>query len=166
MTIKEFAAEKGITTQSVYKRLQSRNISVCQVTDRSTKEITGEGSAILYQLFQPKQPTNPVNPDAVATGEKVANMDNTRLKTLEEENQRLSRDLEIAKLKIEYLQRENELLTGTLQTERALFQPKLTGSTEPAKEGLFRRAFGKLFGKGQSQPQQETHQDADEPTNE
>ena len=50
MKIKDFADEKGLTKQAVYKAIQRAGFSTKQLTDRHGN-ITGKGFAVLRNLF-------------------------------------------------------------------------------------------------------------------
>lgn len=51
MTIKEIAAEKGISYQAIYKRIKGAGISLSSLKDKRTGQLTQEGEQKLRQIF-------------------------------------------------------------------------------------------------------------------
>ena len=52
MTIKEVAARTGLSHQAIYKRLKARGLSVSDLKDKATGQLTPEGERVLEELFQ------------------------------------------------------------------------------------------------------------------
>ncbi len=64
LRIKDFADEKGLTKQAVYKAIQRAGFSTRQLTDRHGN-ITGKGYAVLRNLF-PDDPETQDTPEEAA----------------------------------------------------------------------------------------------------
>ena len=64
MTIKQKAEELGVSPQAVYQRLKRNNVDVSSLTDKETKELTGEGEIIISKLFSSEtQPIKTIKHD-------------------------------------------------------------------------------------------------------
>ena len=51
MTIKQMATKLGVSPQAIYQKLKKNNIEVYSLTDKKTKDLTGEGEVIITKLF-------------------------------------------------------------------------------------------------------------------
>ena len=100
MTIKEYAAEQGITPQSVYQRLKKNKIRIESLTEKGTGEITAEGLAVLSKLYDPEnRQTKPPKDELIEELNKQVSTLRLekaelleRVKALEAENAKLSED--------------------------------------------------------------------------
>ena len=51
MTIKQMADKLGVSPQAIYQKLKKNGVEVYKLTDKKTKELTGEGEVIITKLF-------------------------------------------------------------------------------------------------------------------
>ncbi len=130
MTIKEAAAQHGVSTQAIYKRLNQQGVKLSTLKNPDTGELTADGEAVINKLFnQPKPAGNNQLKDEI-------NKLSTEVAELKAQNEALRervRDLEADKA---YLQGQNtELLTR--------IPPALPAPGQTEKRGFFSRLFGK-----------------------
>ena len=59
MTIKDVATRTGLSHQAIYKRLKARGLSVSDLKDKASGQLTEEGERILAEMFsiQAEEPT-------------------------------------------------------------------------------------------------------------
>ena len=59
MTIKDVAKRTGLSHQAIYKRLKARGLSVSDLKDKASGQLTEEGERILAEMFsiQAEEPT-------------------------------------------------------------------------------------------------------------
>lgn len=57
MTVKQMAAELGVTPMTVYRRLKRAGIAITELRDDVTNELTPNGIAIIGSLFDATEPT-------------------------------------------------------------------------------------------------------------
>ena len=130
MTIKEAAAQHGVSTQAIYKRLNQQGVKLSTLKNPDTGELTADGEVVINQLFNQPKPAG--NNQLKETISQLT----TELASLKAENEALRervRELEADKA---YLQGQNtELLTR--------IPPALPAPGQTAKRGFFSRLFGK-----------------------
>jgi transcriptional regulator with XRE-family HTH domain len=51
MTIKQMADKLGVSPQAIYQKLKKNGVEVYKLTDKKTKELTGEAEVIITKLF-------------------------------------------------------------------------------------------------------------------
>jgi chromosome segregation ATPase len=51
MTIKQMATKLGVSPQAIYQKLKKNGVEVYKLTDKKTKELTGEAEVIITKLF-------------------------------------------------------------------------------------------------------------------
>ena len=130
MTIKEAAAQHGVSTQAIYKRLNQHGVKLSTLKDHDTGELTADGEAVINQLFNQPKPTG--NNQLKETISRMT----TEIAEVKVQNEALRervRELEADKA---YLQGQNtELLTR--------IPPALPAPGQTEKRGFFSKLFGK-----------------------
>ena len=104
MTIKEFATNRGLSTQAVYKKLKGRKIEVDTITEKG--QLTEAGEAILRELYSTQpgdQPTNNLK------GYQL------RVETLTNETTRLQLNVEKLEAQVEALKEERDFLRKMIE---------------------------------------------------
>ncbi len=130
MTIKEFAEQKGISAQAIYKKLNQHNIKLSTLKSADTGELTADGEAVLTKLFnQPKATGNQQLKEVVTSLQ-------TEIAGLKVENEALRERVRALEADKAYLQAQTtELLTR--------IPPALPAPGQTEKRGLLARIFGK-----------------------
>ena len=64
MTVKQMAAELGVTAMTIYRRLKRAGIAITELRDDVTNELTPDGVAVIGSLFDA---TEPVTDGATST---------------------------------------------------------------------------------------------------
>lgn len=150
MTIREYATDKGISTQAIYKRLQDAGLSAKQATEPKTKNLTPDAIKLLDNHF--------TTVDNVAND--VANVDNelqNKLQTAENKIADLMTQLDQLKTALHAAEQErdaqrqaNEVLAVKLgaaekETQWTMQQVKsIEGERDYLREQLARAITPKL----------------------
>lgn len=162
MKIREVAKQAGVSHQAIYKRLKARGISAESITDKATGELTGEGVALMMELYpqiggaQPQaaaaQP--PAAPDVVETLRDEVQRLRNQLSNAEERNRLLTDERDYLRKLLDHSQ-EMEGLRARLEVveagQRAAQAQALTdgsSSGEKQRRGLWARLRGK--GRGEA----------------
>lgn len=104
MKIRDVAKQAGVSHQAIYKRLKARQIPAESITDKATGELTGEGVALMLELYPQIKGEQPATATAQPqTGEDV-------VEALRREVQRLSNELSNAEGRIVALTEERDFL--------------------------------------------------------
>lgn len=121
MTIKDVASRTGLTHQAIYKRLKARGLSLSDLKDKASGQLTEEGERILAEMFsfQAEEPT-------AASGSEELHNEVARLTT---EVEKLRNRVEMLEEKNVALVEERDFLRVTL--ERAQQLQALTASKIP-----------------------------------
>lgn len=117
MTIKQYAAEQGITPQAVYQRLKANKIKTESLTEKGSGEITGEGLVILNKLFDPENKANkPLKDERIEALEQQIAALRAEVATKDERLSSLTAEVESLKEDKEYLKQaltnEQNALSG------------------------------------------------------
>lgn len=79
MTIKDVAARTGLSHQAIYKRLKANGLSVSDLKDKASGQLTEEGERILAEMFSiqaeesaPEEPTEAEALELYVTEEAIA----------------------------------------------------------------------------------------------
>lgn len=135
MTIKQYAAEHGVSPQAVYQRLKKNKIRVETLTENGSGEITGEGMVVLDKLFSPEnRALKPLKDEKIEALEAQLSTLKEIKARLEESNEQLTQRVEELKKDKEtwaqaYLKQQEINLTLT----KALPAPKEEEKQEPAQ---------------------------------
>lgn len=89
MTIKEFAKEKGITTQAVYQRIKAAGLDFKALKKENSPELTKDGITILNGLFDKNRVQNESKTSEIKAKITALQLEVEKLK---EENERLRND--------------------------------------------------------------------------
>ena len=115
MTIKDLAAEIGVSHQAVYKRLGAHGIKLEKLKDRKTGQLTEEGKCIILQLYSAQtspdeESTAPLPTDQSVPGNEDHGHEETDLPAVKEEAEQLHSQIEKLKKQIALLNDEVESL--------------------------------------------------------
>lgn len=134
MTIKDVAARTGLSHQAIYKRLKARGLSVSDLKDKASGQLTEEGERILAEMFsiQAEEPT--------VDGAQEAKSEEPRPESgsekLRNEVARLTTEVEKLRNRVETLEATNTALTEErdflrLSLERSQQLQAITASKIP-----------------------------------
>lgn len=151
LTVKEFAARKGVSIQSVYKRLKTslnryvekvEGITMIDAAALNEEESNSTNQPTTKRNAQPKQPIQPFNNSTVeyelsALREKVAEQKNTI--------ELLQKELDVARADIRHKDEQLEAQAARLLTITENQQELLRNSqilqAQTQKKGFFARLF-------------------------
>lgn len=124
MTIKDVSTLAGVSVQAVYKRLKTQGISLDDVRDRETGQLTKDGETVVKSIFNLD-----AKPDSTVQSE---------LNELKIEVERLTTALDLIREERDYL-REQLKATQVLQMEALKKIPAALpdGNVAQKKRGIF-----------------------------
>ena len=154
MTIKDVAARTGLSHQAIYKRLKANGLSVSDLKDKASGQLTEEGERILAEMFsiQAEEPTADGAPE-ITNEEPTAESGSEELRnevarltteveklrnqvaTLEEKNTALTEERDFLRVSLERSQQLQAITASKIPNP----PPLLTTGTEEGKsnKGLF-----------------------------
>lgn len=136
MKIKEFAEEKGLAYQSVYKRLKEVGTSIAAITDKK-HNLTPEGLQLLNKLYGEEQKED-----------QIKESENSRIGELDKVIQELRNQIEDLKMERDKWAEAARQAQQTAQQAQALHMANLKALPEPAKkEPIIRRIINRIKGK-------------------
>lgn len=119
MTIREVAESRGVSVQSIYKKLRNRKIDLATLKDR-TGQLTEEGIRQITALFDQKEPDQkPLKPE---------------IEKLKTQVETLTTQVEMLKAQVELLTSERDNLREALKREQTLIGMTLQKIALPAPE--------------------------------
>ena len=110
MTIKDVATRTGLSHQAIYKRLKARGLSVSDLKDKASGQLTEEGERILAEMFsiQAEEPTVDGAPE-ITNEEPTVESGSEELRN---EVARLTTEVEKLRNRVETLEATNTALTS------------------------------------------------------
>lgn len=153
MTLNEYAIIRGVTVQSVYKRLKGVT-SVADITDKKHK-LTPEGLELLKSLYDDPVPEEEPGEDPGEDPKEEQTKDDSQEKKEREEIERLEALVSELKIQIEDLKTERDRWAEmarqsaqTAQQAQALHMASIKALDEPKKrQPLFKRLLNGIKGK-------------------
>lgn len=138
MTIKDVAARTGLSHQAIYKRLKANGLSVSDLKDKASGQLTEEGERILAEMFSIKA-EEPTVDDERGTNEREQAEEPTAESGSEElrnEVARLTTEVEKLRNQVATLEEKNTALTEErdflrLSLERSQQLQAITASKIP-----------------------------------
>lgn len=131
MTIKDVAELTGLTSQAVYKRIKNAGISLADIKDKETGQLTADGTAAVLDLF---------NLNSKPPKGKVDNL--SEVSELQTRVAELSKEVEGLKKQVETVEAERDYLRTALSNAQQLQAMTLSKFALPAPEterkGVFR----------------------------
>lgn len=109
MTIKDVAARTRLSHQAIYKRLKARGLSVSDLKDRATGQLTPEGERILAEMFSLQAEESAGASAPPSTPE--ASADTVEAEELRNEVARLTTEVEKLRNRVATLEETNKALT-------------------------------------------------------
>lgn len=157
MTIKDVATRTGLSHQAIYKRLKARGLSVSDLKDKASGQLTEEGERILAEMFsiQAEEPTVDDAPEitneepTVESGSEELRNEVARLTT---EVEKLRNQITVLETKAQALTEERDFLRVTLEHSQQLQAmtlakvPNVPALTDGSRRGL-RGWWARLRGK-------------------
>lgn len=149
MTLKEYAAEKGVSVQAVYKRLKAAGLKVESLKSKETGHLTAFGLSRLNQIFSTEFSTDStLQPEAERFKPEVE----TVVEKLKIEVERLKAQVEKAEAEAEALRSERDYLRGALENAQKLQAATLSKVPTPPpalptgqhKQGFFARLLDRI----------------------
>lgn len=145
MTLKEYAAEKGVSVQAVYKRLKAAGLKVESLKNKETGHLTAFGLNRLNQIFSTEFSTD-------LTPQPEAERFKPEVEKLKIEVERLKAQVEKAKAEAEALRSERDYLRGALENAQKLQAATLSKVPTPPpalptgqhKQGFFARLLDRI----------------------
>lgn len=109
MTIKDVAARTGLSHQAIYKRLKANGLSVSDLKDKASGQLTEEGERILAEMFsiQAEEPTA----DGTPAAEAEEPTEESGSEELLNEVARLTTEVEKLRNRVETLETTNTAIT-------------------------------------------------------
>ena len=137
MTIKDVAAQTGLSHQAIYKRLKARGLSVSSLKDRASGQLTEEGERLIRELFSIKakeEPTTENAPD-MASEEPTVEVE-SEVEKLRNRVEKLNAEVEKLRNHVATLEEKNTALTDErdflrLSLERSQQLQMVTASKIP-----------------------------------
>lgn len=143
MTIKEAAAHYGITPQGVYSRLKSINVSVEQIKNPETGELTLDGEVLLAKLFDKSTQQEQETKETLKQTCERLQSENNFLKT---ENETLLKMVSNLEAQVADLRADKDrylgLAEGAQDAQRQLLQRFLPAEPEAPTRGVIGRLRG------------------------
>ena len=159
MTIRDVAQLTGVSVTAVYKRIRARKLSLDELMDPKTKQLTEDGERAVLSLFDGQSIQPGSKPVLNQVDNQVLNQIDefkTRLKTVEEENTQLKTDLAAARAEAQGLREQVVMITDRLNaTQKSLDQAqalqllamqKIPPALPAPKQGIFSRLFHRQKG--------------------
>ena len=119
MTIKQMATKLGVSPQAIYQKLKKNNIEVYSLTDKKTKDLTGEGEVIITKLFSSDPAEIKPSKQTVIDGLQE------QLQTLRTENAVLVERVKALEEQVSTLTTDKETLYKALDNAQQLHQKSL-----------------------------------------
>ena len=114
MTIKQMADKLGVSPQAVYQKLKKNGVEVYKLTDKKTKELTGEAEVIISKLFS--EDPGEIKPSK----QKVVESLQEQIQQLRTENAVLIEKVKALEDKVSTLSTDKETLNKALETAQLL----------------------------------------------
>lgn len=122
MTIKEVAELHGMSVQAVYKRIKAAGYNLTSLKDAETGQISREGQAVIFSLFENKKPSSASENE------------------LKQEVERLKLEKQQLLEKIEILEQSRDDLRNAL-TAAQILQKETLAKIPPALQAGEKRGF-------------------------
>jgi len=128
MTIKDVAAQTGLSHQAIYKRIKARGLSVSSLKDKASGQLTEEGERLIRELFSiqaKEEPTTGKAPD-MASEEPTVEVESeveklrNRVETLTTEVEKLRNHVATLEEKNKALTEERDFLRLSLERSQQL----------------------------------------------
>ena len=113
MTIKDVAARTGLSHQAIYKRLKARGLSVSELKDKASGQLTEEGERLVRELFSIQAEEAPTVDDKPSEepSEPSAEVE-TEVEKLRNRVEELTTEVEKLRNHVETLEATNTALTS------------------------------------------------------
>ena len=134
MTIKQMADKLGVSPQAIYQKLKKNGVEVYKLTDKKTKELTGEAEVIINKLFS-------------ADPAEIKPSKQTVIESLQEQVQALRTENAVLVERVKHLEEK----VSTLSTDKDTLQKALDKAQDLHQQSL---AF--LPAAGQTSPERLT----------
>lgn len=134
MTIKQMADKLGVSPQAIYQKLKKNGVEVYKLTDKKTKELTGEAEVIITKLFS-------------ADPAEIKPSKQTVIESLQEQVQALRTENAVLVERVKHLEEK----VSTLSTDKDTLQKALDKAQDLHQQSL---AF--LPAAGQTSPERLT----------
>lgn len=119
MTIKQMAVQLDVSPQAIYQKLKKNNIEVYSLTDKKTKDLTGEGEVIINKLFSADPAEIKPSKQSVIDGLQE------QVQSLRTENAVLIERVKALEEQVSTLKADKESLTAALEKAQDLHQRTL-----------------------------------------
>lgn len=141
MTVTEVARSLGVSTMTIYRRLDKAGLNIAELRDKDTKELSAEGVSVIGQLFADTGTTtsatqtdnkSATQPQRVVTHDTEVELAvlRVRLETATETIERLTEERD-------KLREENSRLLTLLEGEQMQRQRLLTDGSNQQRRGWF-----------------------------
>ena len=127
MTIKQMATKLGVSPQAIYQKLKKNNIEVYSLTDKKTKDLTGEGEFIITKLFSSDPAEIKPSKQSVIDGLQE------QVQTLRTENAVLVERVKALEEQVSTLKADKESLSAALEKAQDLHQRTLAALPAPGQ---------------------------------
>ncbi len=116
MTLRDIATRAGVSHQAVYQKLKKKGIKVEDLRNKESGELTGEGMAILLELF-PAAKNDQVECSTKDESSKSSNatIGNKAVEQLGKEIDRLNAELSKMKVQLDAITDERDFLRKALE---------------------------------------------------
>lgn len=144
MTIKEFAKEKGVSTQAVYQKIKAAGLEISGLRAENSSELTVDGLEAVNQLF-------------VKQSKKIDNKNKLvdRINELEKQVATLENALQEARADRDRWAAQAEAAQQTAQQAQALNMATLKALPAPQPSAERRGLLARLFGRNKGTDGQE-----------
>ena len=152
MTIKEVAERTGLSHQAIYKKLKARGLSVSDLKDKATGQLSEEGERVIAELFsiQAEEPREgDQEPEAPSVESEVAKLRNqvekltteveklrNQVETLEDKNKAITDERDYLRLALERSQQLQAITASKIPNPPPLLPATEAEEAKPHK-GLF-----------------------------